>query len=89
MAVRPGGHERDKRPVAEPPPLPAPHVQDGWKYWNAGSVSAGFDGAPGGPDIESLWFHVGHMTFIACAKIGPKATSAARKAVDAIIQSLR
>jgi hypothetical protein len=75
-------------PVAVPP-LPAPDAPDGWKYWNGGSSSAGFGGAPGGPDIESLWFRVGHMTFIACAKIGPKATSGDRKAVDAIIESLR
>jgi hypothetical protein len=75
-------------PVAVPP-LPAPHAPDGWKYWNAGSVSAGFGGAEGGSDIESLWFRVHRMTFIACAKIGPKATSGDLKAVGAIIRSLR
>jgi hypothetical protein len=75
-------------PVAVPP-LPAPDTPNSWKYWNGGSVSAGFGGAPGGPGIESLRFRVDHTTFIACAKIGPKATGGARKAVDAIIQSLR
>jgi hypothetical protein len=50
------------------PPLPAFDDPNGWRYWNAGS-SAG-----AGPDIEILWFRVHGRTFIACAKIGAKAT---------------
>jgi hypothetical protein len=44
---------------------------------------------PGSPDIEMLWFRAHGETFIACAKIGPKATSRDLSAVAAIIQSLR
>ena len=69
-------------PIAVPP-LPAPHAPDGWKYWNAGSASAG------APYIEILWFRAHSATFIATAKIGPKATNGDLKAVAAIIQSLR
>ena len=65
------------------PPLPAPHAPDGWKYWNAGSASAG------APYIEILWFRAHSATFIATAKIGPEATNGDLKAVAAIIQSLR
>ena len=65
------------------PPLPAFDAPNGWKYWNAGSASAG------APYIEILWFRAHNATFIATAKIGPKATSSDRKAVAAIIQSLR
>ena len=65
------------------PPLPAPQAPDGWKYWNAGSASAG------APYIETLWFRTHSATFIATAKIGPKATNGDLKAVAAIIQSLR
>jgi hypothetical protein len=75
-------------PVAVPP-LPLPDASNGWKYWNAGSASAGYDGRPGSPDIEMLWFRVHGGTFIACAKIGPKATSRDLSTVAAIIQSLR
>jgi hypothetical protein len=71
------------------PPLPAPDAPDGWKYWTGGSASAGYDGRPGSPDIEMLWFRAHGETFIACAKIGPKATSRDLSAVAAIIQSLR
>lgn len=69
-------------PVAMPP-LPAPDALNGWKYWSAGSASAGV------PYIETLWFRINGTTFIACAKIGPKATSRGLKAVDAIVKSLR
>jgi hypothetical protein len=65
------------------PPLPAPHAPDGWKYWNAGSASAG------APYIEILWFRAHRATFIATAKIGPKATNGDLEALAAIIQSLR
>lgn len=69
-------------PVAVPP-LPAFDAPNGWKYWSAGSASAG------APYIEILWFRVHRATFIATAKIGPKATNSDLKAVAAIIQSLR
>lgn len=76
-------------PVAVPP-LPAPDAPDGWKYWNAGSASAAYDSkGNGSPYIQMLWFRVNGATFIACAKIGAKATSGDLKAVAAIVQSLR
>lgn len=75
-------------PVAVPP-LPAPDAPNGWRYWNAGSASAGFAGAEGSPYIETLWFRVNGATFIACAKFGPKAANGDLKAVAAIVQSLR
>ena len=65
------------------PPLPAFDAPDGWKYWNAGSSSAGV------PYIEILWFRARGATFIATAKIGPKTANSDLKAVAAIIQSLR
>jgi hypothetical protein len=65
------------------PPLPAFDDPNGWRYWNAGSGSAGT------PDIEILWFRFHGTTFIACAKIGPKATRGDRKALDTIVHSLR
>jgi hypothetical protein len=65
------------------PPLPSPQAPDGWKFWNAGSAAAG------APYIEILWFRVRSATFIATAKIGPKATSGDLRAVAAIIESLR
>jgi hypothetical protein len=75
-------------PVAVPP-LPAPDAPNGWKYWNAGSASAAHDSkGNGSPSIQMLWFRVNGATFIACAKIGPKATTSALKAVAAIVQSL-
>jgi hypothetical protein len=69
-------------PVAVPP-LPGRGAPNAWRYWGGGSASAG------SPYIEILWFRVNSTTFIACAKIGPKATSHDLKAVDAIVQSLR
>jgi len=69
-------------PVAVPP-LPAPDAPDGWKYWNAGSASAGV------PYIETLWFRINGTTFIASAKIGPKGHDADLKAFAQIIRSLR
>lgn len=71
------------------PPLPAPSAPKAWRYWGGGSASAGYNGMPGSPDIEMLWFRAHGTTFIACAKIGPKATSGNLKAVDAIVESLR
>jgi hypothetical protein len=65
------------------PPLPAFDAPNGWKYWNAGSAPAG------SPYIEILWFRAQSAAFIACAKIGPKATSGDLKAVAAIVESLR
>ena len=65
------------------PPLPAPHALNGWKYWNAGSASAG------NPYIEILWFRAHSATFTATAKIGPKATNGDLKAFAAIVRSLR
>ena len=43
----------------------------------------------GAPYLETLWFRVHGTTFVACAKIGSKATSSDLKAVAAIVQSLR
>jgi hypothetical protein len=64
--------------AAAVPPLPAP---DG-RYWTMGS-------APGGsPYLQTLWFHAYGATFIACAKIGPRASSGDLKAVAAVVQSL-
>jgi hypothetical protein len=72
------------------PPLPAFGAPNGWKYWNAGSASAAYDGKGNGtPSIEMLWFRVDGATFIASAKIGPKPASGDREAVTAIVQSLR
>ena len=65
------------------PPLPSPQAPGGWKFWNAGSAAAG------APYIEILWFRVRSATFIATAKIGPKATNGDLRAVAAIIESLR
>jgi uncharacterized protein YbdZ (MbtH family) len=65
------------------PPLPSPQAPGGWKFWNAGSATAG------APYIEILWFRVRSATFIATAKIGPKATNGDLRAVAAIIESLR
>jgi hypothetical protein len=61
------------------PPLPAPTG----RYWTTGSAPAG------AAYIQTLWFRVNNTTFIACAKIGPKATSGDRQAIAAIIRSLR
>src|SRR5258708_17905251 len=61
------------------PPVPAPTGG----YWTRGSAPAG------AAYMQTLWFRVNDMTFIACAKIGPKATSSDRQAIAAIIQSLR
>jgi hypothetical protein len=69
-------------PVAVPP-LPAFDAPNGWKYWNAGSASAG------SPYIETMWFRAHSVTYIASAKIGPKATSGDLQAIAAIIHSLR
>jgi hypothetical protein len=65
------------------PPLPAPHAPNGWKYWNAGSASAG------NPYIEILRFRAHSATFTATAKIGPKAASGDLRAFAAIVESLR
>lgn len=65
------------------PPLPVFSSPNGWKYWNAGS-SIGNN-----PDIASIWFRAHGRTFIATMKFGVKATSSDRRAIDAIIQSLR
>jgi hypothetical protein len=65
------------------PPLPARSAPNAWRYWSGGSAPAG------SPYIEILRFRVNGTTFIACAKIGPKAASDDLKAVDAIVQSLR
>src|SRR5258708_4648458 len=61
------------------PPLPAPTG----RYWTMGSAPAG------AAYMQMLWFRVNDTTFIACAKIGPKAASGDRQAIAAIIQSLR
>jgi hypothetical protein len=61
------------------PPLPAPSGQ----YWTTGSASAG------AAYMQTLWFRVSDTTFIACAKIGPKAASGDLQAIAAIIRSLR
>ncbi len=61
------------------PPLPAPNGRD----WAMGSAPAG------SPYVEALWFRINGTTFIASAKIGPKANDADLKALAQIIQSLR
>ena len=58
------------------PPLPYP------KAWMMGSAVAGT------PYIETLWFRAEGTTFLATAKIGPKATRADLKALAGIIRSL-
>ena len=64
----------DHRHRYRPPPqawsrggaaLARPGRPDGWKYWNAGSASAG------APYIQTLWFRFKGTAFVACAKIGP------------------
>jgi hypothetical protein len=64
-------------PVAVPP-LPAPNG----RYWTMGSAPAG------APFMQTLWFRVNGMTFLACAKIGPRATRGDLQALAAIIHSL-
>ena len=61
------------------PLLPAPNG----RYWTVGSARAG------APYMQTLWFRFKGTTFIACAKIGPKATSGNIQAVASIIHSLR
>jgi hypothetical protein len=61
------------------PPLPAP----AGRYWTMGSAPAG------AAYMQTLWFRVNDMTFIACVKISPEAASSDRQAITAIIQSLR
>jgi hypothetical protein len=61
------------------PPLPAPNG----RYWTMGSAPAG------APYMQTLWFRANGMTFIACAKIGPKAARGDLQALAAIIGSLR
>jgi hypothetical protein len=61
------------------PPLPAPNG----RYWTMGSAPAG------PPYLETLWFRLNGMTFLACAKIGPNATRGDLQALAAIIRSLR
>lgn len=70
------------RPAVAVPPLPAPGAPKAWRYWGGGSASAG------SPYIETLWFRANRTTFIASAKIGPKATTSDLTAVDTIITSL-
>jgi hypothetical protein len=61
------------------PPLPSPNG----RYWNVGSSLSGT------PYIETLWFRTHGKTLIACAKVGPKATSRDLKVLASIIASLR
>jgi len=68
-----------QRGPIQQPPLPGP---DG-RYWSVGSSLAGM------PYMETLWFRTHGRTLIACAKIGPKATSRDMKAVASIIRSVR
>ena len=65
-------------PVAVPP-LPAPNG----RYWSMGSAP------PGAPAMQTLWFRINGVTFLACAKIGPKATRGELRGIAAIIGSLR
>jgi hypothetical protein len=60
-------------------PLPAP---DG-HYWTTGSSLAGT------PYMELLWFRAHGMMFIACAKVGSRATSRDLNAIAMIVRSLR
>jgi hypothetical protein len=53
------------------------------RYWMAGSAPAGSS------YMDVLWFRVHGMTFIATAKIGPRATKRSLKAVATAIRSLR
>jgi hypothetical protein len=61
------------------PPLPTPLGPK----WVVGSALAGE------PYIETLWFRGQGETFIASAKVGPKAGAADLKALAGIIRSLR
>ena len=63
-------------PVAVPP-LPYP------QGWTTGSALAG------SPYIRGLSFRVGSTTFAACAKVGPRVTSADHAALTAAIHSIR
>jgi hypothetical protein len=60
------------------PPLPAPNG----RYWTTGSAPGG------GPYMQTLWFRAHGATFIASAKVGPRASSGDLKAIAAIVQSL-
>jgi hypothetical protein len=64
--------------AAAMPPLPAPNG----RYWTMGSASGG------SPYTQTLWFRAYGAAFLACAKIGPRASSSDLRAVAAIVQSL-
>lgn len=64
------------------PPLPYPD------RWLKGSALRA-PGGGGSPHIETLSFRFGSTTFAACAKIGPRVTSADLEALAAAIRSLR
>jgi hypothetical protein len=63
---------------AAAPPLPAPNGP----YWTTGSAPYG------SPPMQTLWFRAYGTTFIASAKIGPRASRGDLKAITAIVQSL-
>ena len=70
---------RISREYVAVPPLPAPTG----RYWTTGSALAS------AASMQILWFRVNDTTFIACAKIGPNATSGDLQDIAAIIHSLR
>jgi hypothetical protein len=69
------------RPIAEPP-LPYP---DRW----AKSSGPRMRGGAGGSHVEVLWFRIETTVFEACAKIGPRVTSADHAALATAIHSIR
>jgi hypothetical protein len=69
-------------PVAVPP-LPYPD------RWAKSSTGPQMRAGAGGSHVEVLWFLIGSTVFEACAKIGPRVTSADHAALAAAIRSIR
>jgi hypothetical protein len=70
------------RLIAEPP-LPYPD------RWAKSSTGPQMRGGAGGSHVEVLWFRIGTTIFEACAKSGPRVTSADHAALATAIHSIR
>jgi hypothetical protein len=75
--TRTGLDQLDVQPIVVPPLPPA-----GGGPWNMGSAPAGV------AYMMTLWFRSHGGTFIACAKIGPRAPGGSINTVSAIVRSL-
>jgi hypothetical protein len=65
------------------PPLPLPWPDGSHGGWLTGSAP------PRSPIFETLWFRVSRTTYIADAKIGWRASSAAQRALGQIVGSIK